>query len=334
MIIKLDSVLFNELNNLNDLNYLITIFSNNRRYNYFCELGEIRNSELYKNLLPIHRELIEENYNSIVNQSLKPHYNVSNESSANSFNFQEAKIFFGQQVILILENNLNDSYFVDCILRNFRNKSKLLRKHRENFWLSYGNAGGCDNIINFITGLMKAYDQLPKENKDYLRCMVLLDSDKEYEDAATKPDRIKLFKFLIANNVPYHVLEKREMENYIPDEVLDSIPEIDEYIQAYNKLTPKQKDYFDLEKGFDGQNLKSFSPEVQALYNGVGAKDFAALRKGMSITKYEKGKKFKSEFPKLFESPNVTQENLLARVTHQHNPNELQTILESITNLL
>ena len=44
---------------------------------------------------------------------------------------------------------------------------------------------------------------------------------------------------------------------------------------------------------------------------------------------------FKSEFPKLFLHQKITQETLKSRVSHQVNdPNELETILDKISQLL
>jgi hypothetical protein len=164
--------------------------------------------------------------------------------------------------------------------------------------------------------------------------MVLIDSDKEFETTETKPDRVRLFSFLKENGIPYHELEKREIENYLPDEVLESIPEIDAYIQTYLQLSPKQKDYFDLENGFGNKNLNSFPKEIQELYSNLDEKAIGILRKGMSIKSFEENG-FKSEFPKLFADEKVTQETLKARTVHQSkDPNELQTILDKITEQL
>lgn len=337
MVIEIQSDLFHDSNNLSDINYLLTIFSDNRRYSYYCDVQEIEGTDVFKNLIPIHRDLIKENYNSIVTQSTKINYFVSETNSDGFLNIQEAKLFFNQPFILVLENSNNDGYFVDALINNFKKRGKKLLKYKENRWLEYGMGGGCDNIIHFISTLLKSYEAigLPKESKKYIRCMVLIDSDKEFATNESKPDRKKLFSFLKDNSIPYHELEKREMENYIPDEVLESIPEIDAYIQSYLSLSPLQKDYFDLEKGFNNKPLESFSEEIQDLYSNLDKNEIGILRQGMTIDKFEKNRKFKSEFPKLFAHEKVTQETLKTRTLHQSiDPNELQTVLDKITKLL
>ena len=335
MVIEIKSELFENIDHLADINYLIAIFSEKRRFLFYCEIDDIKETEVYNNLLPIHRELIQENFNSIISQSREIDHKIEENTTSHSFDLNEAKRFFNQPVLLILENSLNDSYFIDALVKNFKNKSKTIKRHKENGWIKYEMGGGCDNIINYIRALIKSYEGLPKNGKQYLRCMVIVDSDKRFETEPTREDRKHLYEFLNEIGISYHELEKREMENYIPDEALENIQEIDDYITAYLRLSPIQKDYFDLERGFDNKNISSLSEGIQYLYNNIGKEDLGILRKGMGMEKYQRDGRFKSEFPKLFESDQVTQKSLLKRTMHQSkDPDELQTILDKITRLL
>jgi hypothetical protein len=93
-----------------------------------------------------------------------------------------------------------------------------------------------------------------------------------------------------------------------------------------------QKDFFDLEKGFEG-NFENLEPEIKKLYSTLNNDhdDYKIFR----TNKIELKGSFKAEFPKLFLHPNVTQDNLKKRVLHQINdPNELETILDKISTLL
>lgn len=327
MIIELNSNLFENIQNLKSVNYLLSIFSNNRRYEYYCELGDIKGSQLFKDLLQLDKELIEEYFNKFIIEG-KPNFNykVSNESSEIDFNLEEAKIFFLQPLLIILENSLNDGHFVDQIMKVFRKKGKVVRRHKENNWLKYGNGGGCSNIPNFIKGEKNNFDNLPKDNHRYPRCFVLIDSDKKFP-AEVNSNRSTLFSDLNDNDIPYYELNKREMENYLPDEILRKIENNQEYIEAFLSLTPLQKDYFDIENGFPDKNFNRLEPKVQALLNGISNANYSILRKQkMDMDN------FKTEFPKLFEK--ATQQGLKDRVDHQDNSNELEDILENITKLL
>jgi len=84
--------------------------------------------------------------------------------------------------------------------------------------------------------MMNSFENLPKENHKYLRCFVLVDSDKKFPNDTTKQNRVNLFQFLDSLGIPYHELEKREMENYLPDEVFETIEDNNDFIQAYLKL--------------------------------------------------------------------------------------------------
>ena len=327
MIIEIKPNIFKDIQNLKDVSYLLNIFSENRRYDYFCEYSLIKDTSLFSDLLQLNKDLIEEYFNRFIRESnFKIDYNVSKVSTETEFNLIEAKIFFNQPFIVILENNLNDGYFVDQIITAFKKKGKKIRKHKINNWLKYGNGGGCTNIPNFIEGEKKNYENLPKTNHKYLRCFVLIDSDKRYP-TEHKHEREKLFTFLKENNIPYHELTKREMENYLPDEIIREITGNDEYVEAYLSLTPIQKDYFDIENGFDDKNFDSFDEDIRELFDGLSKGTISTFRKNkMNIAN------FKTEFPKLFEK--ATQEQLKKRTNHQNNPSELENILDKITKLL
>lgn len=330
MVIEIKSDIFTDIGNLRDVNHLITLFSDNRRYGYFCDISEIEGTELYKSLLDIDKLIIEEYFNKHISESTKMDFWIESNSTDSSFNLMEAKRYFNQTFIIILENRLNDSYFLNALIENFKKRSKIIKRHLDNGWLDYGNGGGLDNIINEVNAMMRSFENLPKENHKYLRCFVLVDSDKKFPNDTIKQNRVKLFQFLNKISIPYHELEKREMENYLPDEVIETIENNNDFIQAYLRLNDSQKDYFDLEEGFT-VNLDSSSAEIQELYANVSVADFKVLRNN----KIQLASSFKSEFPKLFSHPKTTQAALKNRVSHQANDaNELETILDKISKLL
>jgi len=140
----------------------------------------------------------------------------------------------------------------------------------------------------------------------------------------------------IKKDSAYHVTLKREIENYLPDDVFNEIPENEDFKQAYLRLSSEQKDFFDIEKGFPAKkNFNGLDINIQNLYSEIPNKDKKTFRdKSLEFFK-ENGKRanFKSSFPKLFMSNNISQANLKARAKST-DENELELILQKINNLL
>ncbi len=329
MLIKFDSDLFQKEVNLKDISFLIAIFSDNYRYDFIAEISEINNSNVFNQLSLIDKKLLEEYFNRYITQPKKEiDYRVSLKNELDKdLNFAESKIFFNQKYLLILENNLNDGYFVDAIINNFKSKAKKINRHKKNDWFIYYNSGGCTNIENTIEANKKRYKTLPKENHKYLRCFVLIDSDKTYPTQPNSAERQKLFNYLDANEIKYHQLYKREIENYIPIEILEKIKENESFIEVFKRLDDNIKDFLDLENGFPDMNRNSLSPALSNFYKNVLDEDYNFLRK--NSLKFDN---FKAEFPKLFTEAN--RESLKDRVKHQSDSNEFENLLEKITNEL
>lgn len=297
----------------------------------YSNIETIKNSDWYQGLRSTYKNIID---NYIIASATKKKQNVLFVSSTGdeSFNIDEANFYLNQAFIIILENSTNDGHFINSLIKNFPKSGDLISKHKSNKWIEYGNGNGCTGIINFIKEKLGYYINLPKENKfKYMRCFVLVDSDSEYPNMQFSEAKQKLFDYLNANQLPFHFLEKREIENYLPDEVIETIEGNEDYISAYLKLNPIQKDYFDLEKGFPDKNFDTFKNDIKELYQNIETANITIFRK--QKIKIEGG--FKSEFPKLFSHQKVNQETLKNRVSHQvNNPNELETILDKISKLL
>ncbi|MFN8672253.1 MAG: hypothetical protein U0457_09280 [Candidatus Sericytochromatia bacterium] len=251
------------------------------------------------------------------------------------FSLEEAIIYLDQSFSIIFENSNNDSLFFDALLKNFPKQIRKILKFKDNLWLEYSMAGGSAEDI--IKTKIKSYNisNFNKEKHKYLRCFVITDSDKLYPDMDLKDDKVKLKEFLDKNEIKYHFLEKREMENYLPDEVFEEIKnnENSDYIEAYLRLSSEQKDFFDIQKGFPDKNFNDLKPDgFRDFFNKISDEDKRIFRK-KDLQKIH-DKSFKSEFPKLFSHEKVTKETLLNRTKHQKNPNELIDILKKIEALL
>jgi hypothetical protein len=328
MLIEIKTDVF-EKGDFRELNFLIQIIHEQSRYKLFVEKTAVQSFDLYQRLDILDRENIESAYDDLIESSFSPDCVISQTGSASTFNIQESIQYLKQPVSIILEHSENDAPFLNALIKHFKKKSKKIQQHKDNNWLQYVFGGG-STIEACVTTILKRYENLPKASHHYIRCFVLRDSDKEHPSMQLKTETENLIIFLQKHKIPYHILEKREMENYMPDIVFETIEnkENRDFIQAYLRLSPIQKDFFDIEKGFPDKNWSSFPREIQDLYKSVGEKDITVFRK----KKVERH--FKTDFPKWFLDDTVKQANLLERTHHQTNPTELQDILAKITKLL
>lgn len=305
------------------LNFLIQLLTYRHRYDFFVDISQLEDNTFYKKLDDTNREIIEIYYNRYITSSQKYDFEVCRGTDAEyKYSVEDAIKWLNQPFLLILENSDNDGYFIDALIRCFSRRSKKISRLKSETWFKFAMGGGAESIIHVIEAEKKNYGGKSK----FLRCFVLIDSDKEYPEMPSK--KMALLNYLEGEKIQYFVLEKREIENYMPDDILKSFN--DTYLDIYLNMSEIQKDYFDIEKGFAQKPLKSFSEPVQNLYSNIDSKSFSTLRNG--IPSLIVGKKFKSEFPKLFEK--ASKEGLLARTKHQSNPNELENILDKITSLL
>ena len=135
------------------------------------------------------------------------------------------------------------------------------------------------------------------------------------------------------------------MENYLPDETINTITDNRDFVDAYLRLNPIQKDFFDLEKGFDRRRpFRDLQPEeVRQFYGDISESDKTTFRHKSLEDKYKsQGTTFKSGFPKLFHHGTVSKATLLKRcahhsnspTSHPYNPKELPDLVERIAKLL
>ncbi|MEI6628523.1 MAG: hypothetical protein WCN27_03875, partial [Alphaproteobacteria bacterium] len=273
-------------------------------------------------------------YNKIITEGTESKYIISENKNSCYFNIEEAIRFFIQPVSIILENSLNDQYLLRAIIKYF-DSTKEVQRQLDNGWIQFENAGGCGNVENFIKGKLQSFNNYTKNKHIYLRCFVLLDSDKEYPNAPIKTTYSNLSHFLNNHHVKYHILEKRCMENYMPDTVFDYIantPELKNWLAAYAYLNEEQKDFLNISIGFSKKDQfgtsiisrSSLKQEVQLLYSNISQPNYEELDKGFKLAN------FKTEFPKQFEHHQVHKNTLDNRCGN----NEFKDILDKIAALL
>lgn len=303
--------------------------------NNIDDIESLHNSEWFKYLRPVYREEVEMYITRSVQSSYPSAALIVSNQSKDYYTVTEAREILTKPVTLVLENVENDAHFVRALLKNFKKKGKKIEQHLNNGWLKFGMGAG-STIPNLIRSEKRRFDEnkdsFPKNSHSYLRYFALIDSDKLHPDQPLKDEKQNLVQFLEENEIPFHILAKREMENYLPDAVFEEISHNEDYIRCYLSLSDVQKDFFDIGSGFPNKPFEQLLPEIKDLYGGISATSKDIFRNRELEIKDKNGKKLsvKTELPKLFLSQNVTQEGLQNRA----GSDELQKILDKISELL
>jgi hypothetical protein len=224
--------------------------------------------------------------------------------------FDEAERALSRPAYVVIENAESDGAFLNAMMYAFGRK-RLLDAHTHGWW-EFEHAGGYGEIE-------KRVRDIQARTVGPLRVLVLADSDVRYpgDRSATI---IKIETFCRAESVPFCILRKRKIENYIPLPALKGLHPPS--IGAYSALAPQQRDYFDLKKGFSPHPSVD-PPNVAALYATVPRHVRTALEGGF-------GKDVWRSFIDNVDA--FTAESV--RTWCHSEPTEIERLLDSIESLL
>ncbi|MEA5402640.1 hypothetical protein VB776_06925 [Arcicella sp. DC2W] len=354
MRIEIKENIFNS-NDHKKLDHLIRIVferplgSVNTKAKVFIDLNECLNSNLYEKLDSIDKELLEVSTKDyFYEDSPTINYTVSNDNNQESYTLEEAIALLNAPFWILLENSRNDQELIKSIIFNFDDNEEYLKDCLKNRWIEFDNAGGCGNVKNLLKQRINSFENFASiystNPRKYYRGIVILDSDKDFKTQTIKPEYVKLESFFQRTNIPYHILEKRAMENYMPDEVIIDIlrnksmsnnpddKKCTSWGNLYQYLNSEQKDFLKYD-GLDKFNTLSLG--AQNLYRNLLPSNYNILVAGIhyrdnNATEDEE-KRFKNAFPKLFTlSPLVNKASLSSRC----GTNELEKIFNIIKQLL
>lgn len=356
-----------EFKSLNFLYQILSWYPNGSpiRYNFAIDTEKVKDTENFKKLSSIEKnlkEFLDIEYTDFKNSSASNSYKIAQKKARENFNIEEAILFFNQSVSIVLENNKNDSKFIRTVIRHFGkvvDGVNEVEEHLNNGWIQFENAGGCTNIPNFMEAFLARFKKIADKNNrdvsDYFKGIIIIDSDKEFENQPSKHDiLIQKLNDLGIDTSKIHILEKRMMENYLPKDVFSDIhrqdavkkdSDLKDWLEAYFNLTDKQLDFVNISDGFPPKNnkydgsgsRKSVATEILTLFSlSVTDENFKKLDKGFKFQGFDDignlkiGSSFKEEFPNLFRKSIVNKQNLVVRDGN----GELQLIANKITNLL
>lgn len=173
--------------------------------------------------------------------------------------------------VVVVENGTSDRGFILCALKVMGEHS-LIDKLNTSWEIR--SAGGCGEIPKIIEDECIKFSFAP-------RLVVIHDSDLEYPNQILNITHQNIREKAREKGICSWLLKKREMENYIPDLAIDRVfHDKKSLLEAFHKLNPHQKDYFDYKSGFSKMKHAAINclyadvelNEVLELYNGFGKK--------------------------------------------------------------
>ncbi|KAA1242519.1 hypothetical protein [Aquimarina sp. RZ0] len=326
MVIEIESDLFFNEEFFDEIDQLFDFFIKNR-YNYYIDDEIIFKSQWLLGARKSKNEFLQKSFanSAYITTDDKLTISSKNEEKENRLTLKDGLIYLSNPILVFIENSYYDSKCYKGIFSKFESAEKLLF-FNTNRWLEYRNCGGKDGVKNQINLELKRYRKETLDNHKYLRAIIILDSDKRFpsDDDNYYEDFINYFEL---KGIKIHILEKREIENYLPLIIFERETNVsDDAITALKELDENQLDYYDYEKGFKINSRKKLLP----LFENISDKNYEILKSGFD----NKDFRTKREIPKLFLSNSITKEMLLDRCRHQNDPKELENIIEKINGLL
>jgi hypothetical protein len=186
---------------------------------------------------------------------------------------------------VMLENAANDWHF---LLKTLDQASRArLTYHQDKRWLVPIHGGGSQ-----ITDRIIEYSQKPSDN---FRIFCIYDSDRRHPDELapnwlpTGAEGCQGYKTQQSaeEHIPdsHHMLSRRFIESYIPRRELERCIGSNQNvsqdkIDAYFRLSNSGRWFYNMKKGFAGDNTRENAGREKTLYQGISAADTALLNTG------------------------------------------------------
>ncbi len=326
MIVELDLNLFNDDLKFQKLNHLFVFFETGKHIIYLKDDISQTQWVLSNNH---HKSLCEMSYKDsayIQKKDVQLKIKHENDISSKIYSLEDGYIYLQNELIIFVENATSDRLFLNSIFKKFVPECENINFALRNRWIKLIGPGGKNEIKKAINNELRIFRSEKSCNDIYLRAIVIIDSDKKFPHDNIGFSQKEIKDYCLEKNIICHILNKREIENYIP---IEAFQDISNYpiVEEYKRLTNDQSSFYDLEEGFKNKNLNTLDEHIQGLFNNIGTKEEGILRRGFnSIEGYNP----KQLLPLLFNHKNTNRETLTAKCGN----NELLDIIAIINKLL
>jgi hypothetical protein len=174
-------------------------------------------------------------------------------------------LFLNLPTVLLVENAKSDGDFIKAVANRLKPRlNGSLRGAYQSVQIYQG--GGIGELPREITRISERYI-LHRPNGLPPRFLVVADSDAK-QPGQPSGDASLVAKAARTTSIDCHILEKRSIENYIPDEALAGFarkrPHLRDAVTAITSLSGAARDHYPVKGGLPGDISKS--TEIESLY--------------------------------------------------------------------
>jgi len=228
----------------------------------------------------------------------------------------DARRCLGSPARILVENAESDGTFLETMMSAF-NRRDLVDAQTEG-WFRIEHLGGFGEVE-------KRIEQIRAITIGPLRVFVFADSDRLHPSHTSATMR-KVQDACNAHQVPYAILKKRKIENYLPVNVIQKVhPRNSRTRKAFLCLSQIQKDYYEMKGGFkrDDSGCAIIPEEQETLFQHVPKKILSDLCGGFGAAIWQCFRSYRSD---------ITKE--VVKACCSGDPEEIETMLDSIESLL
>ena len=177
-----------------------------------------------------------------------------------------------EPLVILVENRLSDGAFVERVMKEL-DQSLCTLCGRDSEPIRFDSVGGAGQMRRVVETRIGRASYRP-------RLVAVIDSDRKGPGDTESATAKNLRRACEAGGLSCWVLAKREAENYLPRVLLGAKPNAgnrhDRLVDAWDRLSDDQKDFFDMEHGLSDTP----SPSQRDLFDGLSDTDRDILREG------------------------------------------------------
>ena len=180
-----------------------------------------------------------------------------------------------EPLVILVENRFSDGAFVERVMKELDRDLRALWG-RDGEPIRFDSTGGVGEMRREVEARTDQFRYRP-------RLVAVIDSDRKGPGGTASREARNLRRACEERGLPCWVLAKREAENYLPRILLNAKPNAgdkhDRLVEAWDRLSDDQKDYFDMKRGLPDAPSKVSEVE-QELFDELPDADREILAEG------------------------------------------------------